>query len=34
MVYQHAVADRDKAIADALSGIAEAKVNPLKRASR
>jgi integrase len=30
--YQHSVADRDKAIAAALSGFAEAKVVPLRRA--
>lgn len=30
--YQHAAADRDKAIAEALSGFAEAKVVPLRRA--
>jgi len=30
--YQHAVADRDRAIAEALSGFAEAKVVPLRRA--
>jgi len=29
--YQHAVADRDRAIAEALSGFAEAKVVPLRR---
>jgi integrase len=32
--YQHAAADRDAAIAEALSGFAEAKVIPLRRASR
>jgi integrase len=32
--YQHAAADRDRAIADALSGFADAKVIPLRRASR
>jgi len=31
--YQHAAADRDRAVADALSGFAEAKVIPLRRAS-
>lgn len=32
--YQHAAADRDAAIAEALSGFAQAKVIPLRRASR
>lgn len=32
MRYQHAAQDRDKAIAEALSGFAEAKVVPLRRA--
>lgn len=32
--YQLAAADRDRAIADALSGFAEAKVIPLRRASK
>jgi len=31
--YQHAVADRDRAIAEALSGFADAKVVPLRRAN-
>ena len=31
MTYQHSVADRDAAIAEALSGFAPAKVIPLKR---
>jgi integrase len=31
MRYQHAAADRDQAIAEALSGFAAAKVVPLKR---
>jgi hypothetical protein len=31
--YQHAAADRDRAVADALSGFAEAKVIRLRRAS-
>jgi integrase len=32
--YQHAASDRDQAIAEALSGFADAKVIPLRRASR
>lgn len=32
--YQHAVADRDRAIAEALSGFAEAKVVPLRSVGR
>ncbi len=31
--YQHAVADRDRAIAEALSGFADARVVPLRRAN-
>jgi len=31
--YQHAAADRDRAIAEALSGFADAKVVPLRRAN-
>jgi integrase len=31
--YRHAAADRDRAIAEALSGFADAKVIPLRRAS-
>jgi hypothetical protein len=31
VVYQHAVQDRDKALAEAWSGFADAKVIPLKR---
>ena len=31
MVYRHAIQERDRAIAEALSGFADAKVIPLKR---
>jgi integrase len=34
MVYQHAAADRDRAIAEALSGFADAKVVPLRAVRR
>jgi integrase len=34
MVYQHAAADRDRAIAEALSGFASAKVVPLRSVGR